>query len=81
VDKRLIISVGLLGILLVVLLGSGLRYVPAALYVYSPPICGPLKDQFGNPAGDAGLCPTPPRPPELEGSHWEWTPFWEPPPG
>ena len=55
---------------------SGLTYVPEVFGVYSPPICGPLKDQFGNLAGDAGPCPSPPiLPPPIE-AHWEWTAFW-----
>jgi hypothetical protein len=56
---------------------SGLTYVPEVIATYSPPICGPLKDQFGNPAGDAGPCPSPHAlPPPIE-AHWEWTPFWD----
>jgi hypothetical protein len=66
-------------LLVVVAIGffaSGVTYVPKVLAVYSPPICGPLKDQFGNPAGNAGPCPSPPTlPPPIE-AHWEWTPFW-----
>jgi hypothetical protein len=82
VGTRLNITVAALGFLLVaVLVASGLRYVPGVIYVYSPPICGPLKDQYENPAGNAGPCPSPPPVPQLEESHWEWAPFWEPPPG
>jgi hypothetical protein len=55
---------------------SGLMYVPAVIAVYSPPICGPLTDQFGNPAGDAGPCPSPHAVPSPIEAHWEWTPFW-----
>jgi hypothetical protein len=55
---------------------SGLRVAQKVIYVYSPPICGPLKDQFGNPSGDAGPCPSPPPAPSIEESQWEWAPFW-----
>ena len=71
-------ATAVLGVVLVAaLFGSGLRYVvPEVIYVYSPPICGPLEDQDGNIVGDAGPCPTPPPLPQLEEPHWEWTPFW-----
>jgi hypothetical protein len=55
---------------------SGLTYVPKVFGVYSPPICGPIKDQYDNVVRDAGPCPAPPMlPPPIE-AHWEWTPFW-----
>ncbi len=41
-------------------------------WVYSPAICGPLSDQYGNVVGDAGPCrPAPTYPDQLE-----WDPFW-----
>ncbi len=55
---------------------SGVRYVPAVLYTISPPICGPLTDQYGNPAGDAGPCPSFAPLPMPRDARWEWAPFW-----
>ena len=55
---------------------SGLRFVPAVLYTISPPICGPLTDQYGKPAGNAGPCPSLGPIPSNEPSRWEWAPFW-----
>lgn len=56
---------------------SGLRYVPGSVDHYSAPICGPLTDQFGHPAGNAGPCPSTPQQLPRE-SRWEWAPFWVP---
>jgi hypothetical protein len=56
---------------------SCLTYVPKVFAVYSPPICGPIKDQFNDVVGDAGPCPSPPVLPPIW-AHWEWTPFWAP---
>lgn len=55
---------------------SGLRYVEPILFTYSPPICGPLTDQYGNPAGDAGPCPSHEPLPMPRDGRWEWAPFW-----
>ena len=55
---------------------SGLTYVPEAFGVYSPPICGSIKNQFDNFVRDAGPCPSPPVLPAPIVGHWEWTPFW-----
>ncbi len=56
---------------------SGVRYVPETLYARSGGICGPLTDQDGNPAGDAGPCPSSFDPlPTPRDARWEWTPFW-----
>jgi hypothetical protein len=74
---RVIAVTQLLVIAVVVgLFASGLSYVPEVIGVYSPPICGPIKDQFNNVVRDAGPCPSPhSMPPPIE-AHWEWTPFW-----
>lgn len=71
------IAVAFVGISLALVLVSGLRLKqvePADLgYAISQPICGPLIDQSGQPAGDAGACPTiGPMPEQLV-----WRPFWE----
>ena len=54
---------------------SGLRFVPGVPgdgYAISGAICGPLTDRYGNPAGDAGPCPSfAPLPEQLV-----WAPFW-----
>ncbi len=55
---------------------SGLRYVPGTLYAQSGAICGPLTDQYGNPAGDAGPCPSRAPLPTPRDAGWEWAPFW-----
>jgi len=46
--------------------------VPRDFGAPSPAICGPLTDQYGNPAGNAGPCHTAPPLPEV----LEWKPFW-----
>lgn len=55
---------------------SGLRDVPETLNAQSGDICGPLKDQNGNPAGDAGPCPSLTPLPTPREARWEWAPFW-----
>jgi len=55
---------------------SGLRHVPPMIYAVSPPICGPLTDANGNPAGNAGPCPSVGPVPTSTLEHWEWAPFW-----
>ena len=55
---------------------SGMRHVPATIFAISPPICGPLTDGNGNPAGDAGPCPSMAPVPTPIQEHWEWAPFW-----
>ena len=55
---------------------SGLRYEPRVLYTISPPICGPLTDTYGNPAGDAGPCPSLGPIPTPTQERWQWAPFW-----
>jgi hypothetical protein len=55
--------------------GSGFYFRPGRLSDYgtwSPAICGPLTDQYGHPAGDAGPCHTTPPLPDV----LEWKPFW-----
>jgi hypothetical protein len=55
---------------------SGLRFIPGNPYVFSAPICGPLTDEHGNPAGDAGPCPSFVPLPMPRDARWEWAPFW-----
>jgi hypothetical protein len=55
---------------------SGLRYVPGVLYTISGGSCGPLTDEYGNPAGDGGPCPSKGPIPTPEQARWEWAPFW-----
>ena len=55
---------------------SGLRHVPPTIYKISPPICGPLTDVNGDPAGNAGPCPSIGPVPTSVPEHWEWAPFW-----
>lgn len=61
-----------------VFLLSGLRYEPDRYIRNSAFICGPLTDQYGNPAGDAGPCPSSTMPPHPYKGRWEWAPFWVP---
>ena len=73
-------NVAVVGVLVIAVVvgffASGLTYVAEVIAVDSPPVCGPLTDQYGNPAGDAGPCPSPHSlPPPIE-AHWDWTPFW-----
>jgi hypothetical protein len=67
---------GLVVIVAAIFFISGLRYVPPVLYARSPPICGPLTDANGNPAGDAGPCPSFGPLPSSQSARWEWAPFW-----
>jgi hypothetical protein len=78
--RRQPIALALVVVVLFVLFVSGLRQVPGVPYAISPPFCGPITDQFGSPAGDAGPCPSV-RTPLLGTSapQWEWVPFWFPP--
>jgi hypothetical protein len=59
-----------------VFLLSGLRYTSPVIGTYSPPICGPLTDQDGNPAGDAGPCPSHDPVPPYKRPGFDWAPFW-----
>jgi hypothetical protein len=73
VGSRLILAAVVLGAIFIV---SGFYFRPGVPLDYgapSPAICGPLTDQYGNPAGDAGPCHTTPPLPEV----LEWKPFWE----
>jgi hypothetical protein len=70
--NRLIVAVAVLGAIFVVS-GFHLRPgVPGDFGAASSAICGPLTDQKGNAAGDAGACHTPPPLPDV----LEWKPFW-----
>jgi hypothetical protein len=72
VRNRLIVAALIVAAIFVV---SGLRFVPGvrdSTTAISMPICGPLIDQYGHPAGDAGPCPSIPTPPE----QLVWAPFW-----
>jgi len=75
VSKRSIVAVFVI-VVAAVFFYSGLRIVSPINYAYSPPICGPLTDQYGNPAGDAGPCPSYEPPPMTRDGRWEWAPFW-----
>jgi len=77
VSKRRVAAVFALGCGLVFFL-SGLRYEPERYIRNSSPICGPLTDQYGNPAGDAGPCPSSTMPPDPNKGRWEWAPVWVP---
>lgn len=77
VRKRSVATVFALGLGLVLFL-SGLRYEPERYVRNSAPICGPLTDQFGDSAGDAGPCPSATMPLDPNNGHWEWAPIWLP---
>lgn len=57
---------------------SGLRYEAGFYRNYSPPVWGPLTDQYGNPAGDAGPGPSWSPVPNHDLDRLVWQPFWEP---
>lgn len=77
VTKRRVAAVFALGVGLVFFL-SGLRYEPERYIRNSAAICGPLRDQYGNPAGAAGPCPSSTMPPDPNKDRWDWAPFWVP---
>ena len=68
--------IGAAVLLAVIFLVSGFYFRPGVPLDYGAPNkapCGPLTDQFGSPAGNAGPCHTdPPLPSVLE-----WAPFWD----
>jgi hypothetical protein len=69
------VLIGAAVLLAVVFVVSGFYLRPGVPLDYGAPggrICGPLTDQFGNPAGNAGPCPTDPP----LASVLEWAPFW-----
>ena len=76
-SKRSVAAVFALGFGLVFFL-SGLRYEPERYNRNSAAICGPLTDQYGNPAGDAGPCPSSTMPLDPSKGRWDWAPFWDP---
>jgi hypothetical protein len=59
-----------------VFFASGLQYTAPIIGTYSPAICGPLTDQYGNPAGDAGPCRSHEPAPPYKRPGWDWAPFW-----
>jgi hypothetical protein len=67
--------IGAVVLLAIVFVVSGFYFRPGVPLDYGTPNkapCGPLTDQFGHSAGNAGPCHTyPPLPPVLE-----WAPFW-----
>lgn len=68
----IVVAAGVLGAAFIL---SGFHFRPGVPLDFgspSAPICGPIIDQHGNPAGDAGPCPTDPALPEV----LEWKPFW-----
>jgi glycerol uptake facilitator-like aquaporin len=77
VSKQRVAAAFALGFGLVFLV-SGLRYEPERYIRNSPAICGPLTDQCGNHAEDAGPCPSSTMPPNPNKGRWEWAPFWVP---
>jgi hypothetical protein len=73
VRKGLIVATVVLAAIFIV---SGFHFRPGGPgdvdWVYSPGVCGPMHDQYGNYIGDAGPCrPAPTYPEQLE-----WAPFW-----
>ena len=74
-SNRPIVIACVIGLVVVFFL-AGLRYEAPILSTISPGICGPLTDSNGNPAGNAGLCPSISPMPMPRDGQWEWAPFW-----